>query len=130
MESEFARPVHKIAKSPNREISKRRELIEFHPISSLLAQSSSTVFGILPLIAIFAIFYVMLILPQQKRQKKWQQMLAALKNGDRVVTSGGIRGTIISLKDDAVQLRVPPDNLRIEVARSAVTALANPEEAK
>ena len=105
-------------------------MIEFHPISSLLAQSSSTVFGILPLIAIFAIFYVMLILPQQKRQKKWQQMLAALKNGDRVVTSGGIRGTIISLKDDAVQLRVPPDNLRIEVARSAVTALANPEEAK
>ena len=105
-------------------------MIEFHPIGSLLAQSSGTVFGILPLIAIFAIFYVMLILPQQKRQKKWQQMLAALKNGDRVVTSGGIRGTIISVKDDAVQLRVPPDNLRIEVARSAVTALANPEEAK
>lgn len=84
----------------------------------------------LPLIAIFAIFYVMLILPQQKRQKKWQQMLSALKNGDKVVTSGGIRGTIISVKDDAVQLRVPPDNLRIEVARSAVTALVNPEEAK
>lgn len=82
------------------------------------------------MIAIFAIFYVMLILPQQKRQKKWQQMLSELKNGDKVVTSGGIRGTIISVKDDAVQLRVPPDNLRIEVARSAVTALANPEEAK
>ena len=106
-------------------------MIEFHPISSLLAQSSgSSVVTFLPLIAIFAIFYVMLILPQQKRQKKWQQMLATLKNGDRVVTSGGIRGTIISVKDDAVQLRVPPDNLRIEVARSAVTALANPEEAK
>ena len=106
-------------------------MIEIHPISSLLAQSSgSAIFGILPLIAIFAIFYVMLILPQQKRQKKWQQMLSTLKNGDRVVTSGGIRGTVISLKDDAVQLRVPPDNLRIEVARSAVTALVNPEEAK
>ena len=116
---------HPIAKSLREE-----NLIEFHSISSLLAQSSGTVFGILPLIAIFAIFYVMLILPQQKRQKKWQQMLAALKNGDRVVTSGGIRGTIISVRDDAVQLRVPPDNLRIEVARSAVTALANPEEAK
>jgi preprotein translocase subunit YajC len=106
-------------------------LIELHPISCLLAQSSgSAIFGVVPLIAIFAIFYVMLILPQQKRQKKWQQMLSALKNGDRVVTSGGIRGTIISVRDDAVQLRVPPDNLRIEVARSAVTALANPEEAK
>lgn len=72
----------------------------------------------------------MLIMPQQKRQKKWQAMLSSLKNGDKVVTSGGIRGTIISVKDDAVQLRVPPDNLRIEVARSAVTALVNPEEAK
>jgi preprotein translocase subunit YajC len=106
-------------------------LIELHPISCLLAQASgSAIFGILPLVAIFAIFYVMLILPQQKRQKKWQQMLSTLKNGDKVVTSGGIRGTIISVKDDAVQLRVPPDNLRIEVARSAVTALVNPEEAK
>lgn len=106
-------------------------MIESHPISCLLAQSSgSALFGLAPLIAIFAIFYVMLILPQQKRQKKWQQMLSELKNGDKVVTSGGIRGTIISIKDDSVQLRVPPDNLRIEVARSAVTALANPEEAK
>lgn len=86
--------------------------------------------AVLPLVAIFAIFYVMLIMPQQKRQKKWQQMLSTLKNGDKVVTSGGIRGIIISVKEDAVQLRVPPDNLRIEVARSAVTALVNPEEAK
>jgi len=73
---------------------------------------------------------VMLVLPQQRRQKKWQAMVGALKNGDKVVTSGGIRGTVISLKDDAVQLRVPPDNLRIEVARAAVTALINTEEAK
>ena len=102
-----------------------------HPIISLLAQSSGSAYlGVLPLIAIFAIFYVMLVLPQQKRQKKWQAMVAALKNGDKVVTSGGIRGTVISLKDDAVQLRVPPDNLRIEVARAAVTALINTEEAK
>lgn len=106
-------------------------MTDIHPITGLLAQSSgSALFGLLPLVAIFAIFYVMLIMPQQKRQKKWQEMLGALKNGDKVVTSGGIRGTIISLKEDAVQLRVPPDNLRIEVARSAVTALVNPEEAK
>ena len=99
-------------------------MIEFHPISCLLAQSSgSAIFGLVPLIAIFAIFYVMLILPQQKKQKKWQQMLSALKNGDKVVTSGGIRGTIISVRDDAVQLRVPPDNLRIEVARSRATSV-------
>lgn len=106
-------------------------MIEVHPITSLLAQASgSGMIALLPLVAIFAIFYVMLILPQQKKQKKWQQMLATLKNGDRVVTSGGIRGTVISIKEDAIQLRVPPDNLRIEVARSAVVSLANPEEAK
>jgi preprotein translocase subunit YajC len=103
----------------------------FHPIASLAAQATGSAFlGIVPLIVIFAIFYLMLIMPQQKRQKKWQEMLGGLKNGDRVVTTGGIRGTIIALRDDAVQLRVPPDNLRIEVARSAVVSLANPEEAK
>jgi preprotein translocase subunit YajC len=87
-----------------------------------------TLVGILPLIFIFVIFYFVLILPQQKRQRKWQEMLGALKNGDRVITSGGIRGTIISVKDDAVQLRVPPDNLRIEVARSAVTGMVAEEK--
>ena len=98
---------------------------------SLLAQAAgSGVVAFLPLVAIFAIFYFMLIMPQQKRQKKWQAMLGSLKNGDKVVTSGGIRGTIISLRDDAVQLRVPPDNLRIEVSRSAVVSLVTPEEAK
>jgi preprotein translocase subunit YajC len=85
--------------------------------------------GLLPLILIFAIFYFLLIMPQQRRQKKWQHMLTELKAGDKVVTSGGIRGTIISLRDDALQLRVPPDNLRIEVSRSAVVSMANPEEA-
>jgi preprotein translocase subunit YajC len=106
-------------------------LIQVHPTYPLLAQASaSAMFGIVPIIAIFAIFYLMLIMPQQRRQKKWQAMLGALKNGDKIVTTGGIRGTIISVKDDAVQLRVPPDNLRIEVARSAVTSLINPEEAK
>lgn len=84
--------------------------------------------GLLPLILIFAIFYFLLIMPQQRRQKKWQHMLTELKAGDKVVTSGGLRGTIISLRDDALQLRVPPDNLRVEVSRSAVVSLANPEE--
>lgn len=93
-------------------------------------QGPGFLIGVLPLLFIFVIFYFVLILPQQKRQKKWQAMLGALKNGDRVVTSGGIRGTIISVKDDAVQLRVPPDNLRIEVARSAVVSMAAEETTK
>jgi len=85
--------------------------------------------GLLPLIAIFAIFYFLLIMPQQRRQKKWQAMVGALKAGDRITTSGGLRGTIIALKDDYVHLRVPPDNLRVEVSRSAVVAVTPAEEA-
>ena len=53
-------------------------------------------------------------MPQQRKQKKWQAMLSELKNGDRIVTSGGLRGTIVSIKDDALVLRVPPDNLKLE----------------
>jgi preprotein translocase subunit YajC len=84
--------------------------------------------GVAPLIFIFGIFYFLLILPQQRRQKKWQAMLDALKTGDRVVTSGGLRGTIIALKDDAVHLRVPPDNLRLEVTKASVLQVTTAEE--
>ncbi len=82
-----------------------------------------------PLVLIFVIFYFLLILPQQRRQKKWQQMLGELKTGDRVVTSGGVRGTIIALRDDVVHLRVPPDNLRLEVSRSSIVSVTSGEEA-
>jgi len=54
-------------------------------------------------------------------------MLTELKTGDKVVTSGGMRGTIVALKDDYVHLRVPPDNLRIEVSRASVSSVATPE---
>jgi preprotein translocase subunit YajC len=84
--------------------------------------------GIAPLIFIFAIFYLVLIMPQQRRQKKWQAMLGQLKTGDKVVTSGGLRGTIVALKDDSLHLRVPPDNLRIEVTRSSIVSVITPEE--
>ena len=84
--------------------------------------------GIAPIIFIFAVFYFLLIMPQQRRQKKWQQMLNDLKNGDKVVTSGGLRGTIIALRDDYIQLRVPPDNLRIEVTRASVASVAAPDD--
>ena len=97
----------------------------------LLFQSSQGGGGALlwlPLVFIFAIFYFLLILPNQRKQKKWQQMLSELKTGDRVVTSVGIRGTVIALRDDFVHLRVPPDNLRIEVAKSSVVNVAAPEE--
>ena len=85
------------------------------------------VLGVLPIIFLFAILYFMLLMPQQRRQKKWQEMLANLKAGDKVGTSGGIRGTIISMKDDYVQLRVPPDNLRLEVTRASIISVTTPD---
>jgi preprotein translocase subunit YajC len=75
------------------------------------------------MVAIFAVFYFLMILPQQRRQKKWQQMLGELKAGDKVVTSGGIRGVIFSVKDDALILRVAPDNLKLEVTRQAIASV-------
>jgi preprotein translocase subunit YajC len=90
----------------------------------------SSLLGLAPLLFIFAIFYFLLIMPQQRKQKKWQAMLGELKNGDKIVTSGGLRGTIISLKDDAVTLRVPPDNLKLEISRAAVVSVTTAEEGK
>src|SRR5579863_2149734 len=86
--------------------------------------------GFAPLIFIFAIFYFLLIMPQQRKQKKWQQMLGELKTGDKVVTTGGLRGTIVALKDDALHLRVPPDNLRLEVTRASIVSVAADEATK
>lgn len=104
-------------------------------LSSFLFQGSgaSPLGGLglmLPLLLIFGVFYLLLILPQQRRQKKWQQMIGELKTGDRVTTQGGIRGSIIALKDDAVHLRVPPDNLRMEVTKSAITSVVRDDEPK
>ncbi len=83
---------------------------------------------VLMMVGIFAIFYFLLIMPQQRRQKKWQAMLETIKSGDRVTTSGGIKGTVLSMKDDVVVLRVPPDNIKIEVARSSIVSLTTEEE--
>ena len=57
-------------------------------------------------------------------------MLSELKTGDKIVTTGGLRGTIIGLKDDTITLRVPPDNLKLEVSRASVVSVAPTEETK
>jgi preprotein translocase subunit YajC len=100
-----------------------------HLLAIQLGGGSAGLLGFAPLIFIFAIFYFLLIMPQQRRQKKWQQMLSELKTGDKVVTSGGLRGTIVALKDDFIHLRVPPDNLRLEVSRASVSAVTTADDA-
>ena len=76
--------------------------------------------GLMPMLLIFGIFYLLLVLPMRKRQKALQQLLANLKKGDRVVTSGGLYGEIVSLNGPTVILKVG-DNVRLKVARSAIT---------
>ena len=68
-----------------------------------------------------------MIAPNQKKQKQWKQMLSELKNGDRVTTNGGIRGVIVSVKDDVVQLRIAPDNIKLEFVKSAIAAVTTPD---
>src|SRR5260370_8870889 len=75
--------------------------------------------GITPLIFIFAIFYLVLIMPQQRKQKKWQAMLGQIKTGDKVVTSGGLHGINVALKDDDVLLRGPPCSFRLGGSRGS-----------
>ena len=85
----------------------------------------------LPFVLIIVVFYLMLVRPNQKKQKQWQDMLSSLKPGDRITTTGGMRGTIISLKEDTIQLRVPPDGIKLEVIKSAIASVTtNQEEAK
>ena len=77
---------------------------------------------LLPLLLI-PVLYFMMIRPQQKRQKQWQQMLASIKTGDRITTAGGIRGIILSIKDDVIVIRVAPDGIKMEVAKNAIASV-------
>jgi len=77
----------------------------------------------LPLILMVAVFYFLLIRPQQRKQKAWGEMLGKLKSGDHITTTGGMKGTILSVKDDTLILRVPPDGLKIEVVKTAIAAV-------
>jgi preprotein translocase subunit YajC len=81
---------------------------------------------LLPLLLI-PVLYLVMIRPQQKRQKQWQSMLSSIKSGDKVTTAGGIRGTIISVKDDTIIIKVAPDGIKMEVAKNAIASVTTQE---
>ena len=91
------------------------------------SQQPGGIIAFLPLIFILVIFYLIVFLPARKRQKKLDEMIRGLKPGDKVVTSGGIYGTIVGFKGDRIQLRIA-ENVKIEMSRNAVTALQLPGE--
>ncbi len=76
----------------------------------------------------FLVLYFLMIAPNQRKQKKWQEMLGQLKSGDQVTTNGGIRGTVLNVKDDVVVLKVQPDGLQLEFVKSAVASMTTPDE--
>jgi preprotein translocase subunit YajC len=82
----------------------------------------SSITMLLPLLLI-PVLYLVMIRPQQKRQKQWQSMLSSIKTGDRITTAGGIRGIILSIKDDVIVIRVAPDGIKLEVAKSAIASV-------
>ena len=81
-----------------------------------------SIMGFLPLIAIVGIFYFLILRPQNKKQKETQKMLAALKKGDKIVTIGGIHGTIQTVRENTVIIRVD-DNTKLEFSRSAISSV-------
>ena len=100
----------------------------FAPAPGLFGGGSG--FSLLLPVLMIGVVYLMMIRPQQKKQKVWAQMLSDLKTGDRITTTGGIRGTILSLKDDALIIRVAPDGIKIEVVKSAIASVTTQEEGK
>jgi len=86
------------------------------------AGSGGGIMMLLPILLIGVMWFVM-IRPQQKRQKQWAEMLAAIKTGDRITTAGGIRGIILSIKDDVIVIKVAPDGIKMEVAKNAIASV-------
>jgi preprotein translocase subunit YajC len=95
-----------------------------------MGQAGSTDFLIqfAPIIIIGAIFYLLIFMPMRKRQKKLESMIGALRNGDRVITSSGIYGVVAGVKDKTFILKIA-DQVKIEVAKNAISGLQGPDEA-
>ncbi len=97
---------------------------------SVLAQQSGaaapgTALNFLPIVLIIGIFYLLIYRPMRRRQKSLETMVANLKNGDKVITSGGVHGTVAGVKENTVMLKVA-DQVKLEVAKSAIASMQMP----
>ncbi len=87
--------------------------------------------GGLPFILLFFVaMYFLLFAPQQKKQKQWQAKLAQIKVGDKVTTAGGVRGTVVAVKDDVFVVRCQPDSVKLEIVKSGIAAVTTDEDVK
>lgn len=92
------------------------------------APSNPFLSGLLPIVLMIAIFYFLIFMPMRRQQRNQKEMLKTLTNGQTVITTGGIIGTIVTVSDDTLILRVKPDNIKIQVSRNAVTSLVKTDE--
>ena len=91
--------------------------------------SANPIASLLPFVLMFAVLYLLILRPQMKKQKNQQKMIDELQKGDEIVTSGGIHGTILNLKDDIIVLKLA-ENVKIELSRAAVSRVKNKEQEK
>jgi preprotein translocase subunit YajC len=110
----------------------RRIFVSVELVGFLAGGLPANYITFLPAVLMVGVFYLLLFRPNQKKQKQWQEMLGNLKIGDKITTTGGMRGTIVALRDDAIQLKLPPDGVKVEIVKSAIAAVTTntPEEAK
>ena len=97
------------------------------PILMLQTQAQNPLISFAPILIVGVIFYLLIFMPMRKRQKKVEAMIAAIKNGDRVITSSGIYGVVAGVKDKTFILKIA-DQVKIEVTKNAVAGLQGPEE--
>ena len=90
--------------------------------------SAPALMQFVPIVLVFAIFYFLLIAPMRKRQKALQTLIDNLKKGDRIITNGGLYGTVAGVEEKAVIVKVS-DNVKVKIAKSAVAGLEGQEEA-
>ena len=91
------------------------------------APESPGLSNFIPLLFIIGIFYLIVFLPARRRQKKLQAMIDDLKTGDKIITTGGLMGTVVALRGTKLQLRIA-ENVKIEISRNAVASMQSPEQ--
>jgi preprotein translocase subunit YajC len=97
------------------------------PILMLQTSAQNQLISFAPVLIIVVIMYLLVFMPMKKRQKETAAMIAAIKNGDKVITSSGIYGVVAGVKDKTFIIKIA-DQVKIEVARSAIAGLQGPED--
>ncbi len=91
------------------------------------APAQSPLVGFLPVVLIIVIFYLLIYRPMKTRQRNHEQLIGSLKNGDKVITSGGIHGVVAGVEENALAIKVA-DNVKIKVTKSSIASLQAPKE--